>query len=58
MVEGEALGTLGSFEDEEMGEGGGKGGKLTEEVGRGGVAGHFFSSSFFLTSKIRNNEED
>lgn len=47
MVEGEALGTLGSFEDEEMGEGGGKGGKLTEEVGRGGVAGHFFSSFFF-----------
>lgn len=32
-----------------------------EEEGReevGGVAGHFFSSSFFLTSKIRNNEED
>lgn len=31
-------------------------GKLTEEVGHGGIAGHFFFS-FLLISKIRNNEE-
>lgn len=30
--------------------------KLTEEVGHGGIAGHFFFS-FLLISKIRNNEE-
>lgn len=49
-------GTLGSFEDEEMGGEEGKEveGKLTEEVG--GVAGHFFFS-FFLMSKIRDNKE-
>lgn len=31
-------------------------GKLTEEVGHGRIAGHFFFS-FLLISKIRNNEE-
>lgn len=56
MVE-ERRGTLGSFEDEEMGEEGKEvEGKLTEEVGHGGIAGHFFFS-FLLISKIRNNEE-
>lgn len=53
MVE-ERRGTLGSFEDEE--EGKKVEGKLTEEVGHGGIAGHFFFS-FLLISKIRNNEE-
>lgn len=59
MVE-ERRGTLGSFEDEEMGEEGEEvRGKLTErEVDRGGMAGHFFSSSsFFLMSRMRNNKE-
>lgn len=52
MVEGEALGTLGSFEDEEMGEGGGKGGKLTEEVdGHGEVDISFLLFFFFLRRK-------
>lgn len=51
MVEGEALGTLGSFEDEEMGRRRREGRKLA-------VEGSLDISFFFLTSKIRNNEED